>query len=127
MSKTFPRRRAVVCFPALALGERVDPPLRGERFRRLVLPLRHASCSLPMNRTRKLLEMNECSKTGSWAQGAIKVRGDLSPRERAGVRGKVTLAVGTALALPRKSADRPKGRMALSHSFFHASGFAGGR
>jgi len=51
----------------------------------------------------------------------------LSPRERAGVRGKVTLAVGTALALPRKSADRPKGRMALSHSFFHASGFAGGR
>ncbi len=31
-----------------------------------------------MNRTRKLLEMNECSKTGSWAQSAIKVRGDLS-------------------------------------------------
>src|SRR5947209_13712925 len=46
-------------------------------------------------------------------------------RERAGVRGKVTLAVRTALALPQKSADRPKGRMALSHSFFHASGFAG--
>ena len=44
-------------------------------------------CSLPMNRTRKLLEMNECSKTGSWAQGAIKVRGDLSLRERVRVRG----------------------------------------
>src|SRR6266568_1887131 len=43
--------------------------------------------ALPMNRTRKLLEMNECSKTGSWAQGAIKVRGDLSLRERARVRG----------------------------------------
>ena len=49
----------------------------------------------------------------------------LSLRERAGVRGKVTLAVRTALALPQKSADRPKGRMALSHSFFHVSGFAG--
>src|SRR5439155_22571927 len=48
-----------------------------------------------------------------------------SPRERAGVRGNVTLAVRTALA--QKSADRAKGRMALSHSFFHASGFAGGR
>jgi len=46
-----------------------------------------ACCSLPMNRTRKLLEMNECSKTGSWAQGAIKVRGDLSLRERVRVRG----------------------------------------
>src|SRR5438552_1527065 len=44
--------------------------------------------ALPMNRTRKLLEMNECSKTGSWAQGAIKVRGDLSLRERVRVRGK---------------------------------------
>src|SRR5205823_13374923 len=31
--------------------------------------------------------------------------------------------VRTASALPPKSADRPKGRMALSHSFFHASGF----
>ncbi len=51
----------------------------------------------------------------------------LSPRERAGVRGKVTLAVPTALALPQKSADRPKGPMALSHSFFRASGFARGR
>ena len=49
----------------------------------------------------------------------------LRREERAGVRGKLTLAVGTALALPQKSADRPKGRMALSHSFFHASGFAG--
>jgi len=29
------------------------------------------------------------------------------------VRGKVTLAVPTALALPQKSADRPKGRVAL--------------
>src|SRR5205809_7117753 len=49
----------------------------------------------------------------------------LSPRERAGVRGKATLSVGTALALAHKSADRPQGRMALSHSFFHASGFDG--
>ena len=48
----------------------------------------------------------------------------LSPRERAGVRGKVTFAMRTAFAL-QKSADRPKGRMALSHLFFHASGFAG--
>ncbi len=47
-----------------------------------------ACCSLPMNRTRKLLEMNECSKTGSWAQGAIKVRGDLSLRERDRVHGR---------------------------------------
>ncbi len=62
------------------------------------------------------------------ALGALKASGgfSLSPRERAGVRGKVTLAVRTALALARKSADRPKGRMALSYSFFHASGFAGG-
>src|SRR5207249_640171 len=35
----------------------------------------------------------------------------LSPRERAGVRG---------------SLRRPTGRMALSHLFFHASGFAAG-
>src|SRR5439155_4790157 len=48
-----------------------------------------------------------------------------SPGERAGVRRKVTLAVRTALA--QNSADHSKGRMALSHSFFHASGFAGGR
>src|SRR5437660_4764615 len=34
-------------------------------------------------------------------------------------RGKAMLAVRTALALPQKSADRPKDRMALSHSFFH--------
>jgi len=62
------------------------------------------------------------------ALGVLKVSGrfSLSPRERAGVRGKVTLAVRTALALARKSADCPKGRMALSRSFFHASGFAGG-
>jgi len=62
------------------------------------------------------------------APGVLKASGgfSLSPRERAGVRGKVTLAVRTALALARKSADRPKGRMALSYSFFHASGFAGG-
>jgi len=46
----------------------------------------------------------------------------LSPRKRAGVRGKLTLAV-----LPGKSAARPKGRMALSNSFFHAPGFASGR
>ena len=37
-----------------------------------------------------------------------------------------TLAVPTALALPQKSADHPKGRMTLSHSFLHAPGFAGG-
>src|SRR2546426_4452255 len=43
----------------------------------------------------------------------------LYPRERAGVRGKVTLAVRTALALSPKSADRPKGRMTLSHSLNH--------
>src|SRR5438876_3404663 len=47
-----------------------------------------ARCSLPMNRTHKLLEMNECSKTGSWAQGAIKVRGDLSLSARVRVRRK---------------------------------------
>ncbi len=58
--------------------------LRRWRCKKQVL----ARCSLSMNRTRKLLEMNECSKTGSWAQGAIKVRGDLSPRERVRVRGK---------------------------------------
>src|SRR5437870_6274556 len=45
----------------------------------------------------------------------------LSLRERAGVRGNVRLAVRTALALPQKA------RMALSHSFFHASSFAEGR
>src|SRR5437667_2873396 len=33
----------------------------------------------------------------------------LSPRERAGVRGKLTLALRTALALPPKSSHRPKG------------------
>src|SRR6266511_2378488 len=62
------------------------------------------------------------------ALGVLKASGgfSLSPRERAGVRGKVTLAVRTAMALARKSADRPKGRVALSYSFFHASGFAGG-
>src|SRR5437899_2841413 len=32
---------------------------------------------LPMNRTRKLLEMNETIELGSRAQGAIKVRGGL--------------------------------------------------
>src|SRR5438128_7430613 len=73
--------------PALSLGERVNPALRGEQSRPVGFPLRDARCSLPMNRTRKLLEMNECSKTGSWAQGAIKVRGDLSLRERVRVRG----------------------------------------
>jgi len=49
------------------------------------------------------------------------------PEGEAGVRGKVTLALQTAFALPQKSADRPKGRMALSHSSFHASRLGGGR
>ena len=42
----------------------------------------------------------------------LKASGEffLSPRERAGVRGKVTFAVRTALTLPPKSVDRPKGR-----------------
>src|SRR5437899_3284361 len=74
--------------PALSLGDRVKSSLPEEQFVVVGFPLRSARCSLPMNRTRKLLEMNDCSKTGSWAQGAIKVRGDLSPRERVRVRGK---------------------------------------
>src|SRR5712692_2412980 len=38
----------------------------------------------------------------------------LSPRERAGVRGKETLAVRTPSASDLRSAPRPKGCMALS-------------
>jgi hypothetical protein len=45
--------------------------------------------------------------------------------ERDGVRGNRTAAVLAAAALD--SAPRPKGHMALSHSSFQASGFAGGR
>src|SRR5438552_6217524 len=80
---------------------RPSPPGRGRMVHRLAIkpapefaqrpPANEqadASYSLPMNRTRKLLEMNECSKTGSWAQGAIKVRGDLSLSARVRVRGK---------------------------------------
>src|SRR6266702_3162891 len=88
---------ATLCFPSLR-----HSPLRRERMVhcRSFTPATELAqrpsakyqsdscCSLPMNRTRKLLEMNECSKTGSWAQGAIKVRGDLSLRERVRVRGK---------------------------------------
>src|SRR5439155_24799632 len=73
--------------PSLSPGERVEPAPHGEQSRALGFPRRQGRCSLPMNRTRKLLEMNECSKTGSWAQGAIKVRGDLSLRVRVRVRG----------------------------------------
>src|SRR5438552_11423202 len=64
-----------------------------------------ARCSLPMNRSRKLLEMNECSKTGSWAQGAIKVRGDLSLRQRDRVRGNA-VANSQSLAYSRDSSAR---------------------
>ncbi len=39
---------------------------------------------------------------------------------------RVIRVAGNRVGTCRKSADRPKGRMALSHSFFHASGFAGG-
>src|SRR6266511_5806367 len=39
---------------------------------------------------------------------------------------RVIRVAGNRVGTCRKYADRPKGRMALSHSFFHASGFAGG-
>src|SRR5947208_16750913 len=71
------------------------------------------------NSRRQVRLFGKCvGQTPRWV--VLKTRGgfSLSPGERAGVRGKGTLAVPIALALPRKSADRPKGRMALSHSFF---------
>src|SRR6266699_1233657 len=49
-----------------------------------------------------------------------------SPGERVGVRGTVTLVVRTTLTLHLRFEDRPKGRIALSHSSFRASGFAEG-
>ena len=57
----------------------------------------------------------------------IRGRGfPLSSGERAGVRGKPTIPpLSTFLLLPARE-DGPKGRMALSHSSFQASGFAGG-
>src|SRR6185436_19076283 len=48
------------------------------------------------------------------------------PGERAGVRGKPTFLLQSAYSpLPARE-DPPKGRMALSHSSFQASGFTGG-
>src|SRR6185369_7841935 len=47
--------------------------------------------------------------------------------ERAGVRGNGTPAVLAASALNSRPESRPKSHMALSHSSFQASGFAGGR
>ena len=47
--------------------------------------------------------------------------------ERAGVRGKPTTLPLSAFPLLPAREEGPKGRMALSHSLFQASGFAGGR
>jgi hypothetical protein len=44
-----------------------------------------------------------------------------------GVRGNRTPAILAAFAWDSAPEDRPKGHMALSHSSFQASGFAGGR
>src|SRR5207248_445753 len=54
------------------------------------------------------------------------IGGNLSPRERAGMRGKWPLVGGSRVRYS-PSVPCPKRRMALSQSFFHASGFAGGR
>ena len=51
----------------------------------------------------------------------------LSSGERAGVRGKVTIPPLSEFPLLPAREEGTKGRMALSHSLFQASGFAGGR
>src|SRR5947209_9971852 len=87
--------------PALSLGERVNPALRGEQSRFLGFPLRDAHCSLPMDLAPThppvtpprrgtgqpvLLPSWEGLGVGSAAQCANKIRGILSLRERVRVR-----------------------------------------
>ncbi len=90
------------------------------------LPLSRPSGTLPPSEGERDGVRGPLAGAGSGAQCAHNIRGILSPRERAGVRGEGDARCANRVGTCRKSADCPKGRMALSHSFFHASGFAGG-
>src|SRR5262245_32729385 len=84
-----PARQLLFCRRGFARspGEREKRSPLVANPKRLDSSQRGAGISLPMDRTRKLLESSEGIETGSRAQGATKIRGGLPLRERVRVRG----------------------------------------
>ena len=91
---------------------------------RCAVPARVVAGGTNIRGTLPFEELRRCTQRGH--RSAMSLPGCTHMGERAVLRVNRTPAVSAASALHSAPDDRPKGRMALSHSSFQASSFAGG-